>query len=477
MKARAIRNTGVALLLTAVGVGCVQGQDAYWHVEDLRVLAIRAEPPEIMDSQLPEDIRFEALVADPQAAGDEAITLEWEFCPVASGRACLDYEDQLAAAQGGIAPLAEGIGFTGNDDAGGGGDGAGGGGGGGTSPWGDCPLSLESIFGFATLGQAMSDLMEPGYLTERYRGPLVGETFALTTSTFSVGVEEPAVPVAEDGPQMRRLDLSFLSTLVAELRACDPMAVPADLDPASLPEDISDLQLFHFFSNPVGAMLGVAPSVILTATSGDQVLRAQKRINLAFRHPAAPLSLFRLFAPGLDFGLPFCVPGEPPSPGCISVRERVPNSNPVFADIRMGMGDDARTRFESIRIPGYDPARPDAPPVFETIQVEAGEAIRILPVFTPDSYEPFESIGIDLETQQVQTTESEEQISVSWFVTDGRIHDQITHPVLTKGLDTAYTAADEPPAATGGVVRMWLVARDQRGGIAWQELTIVVLAP
>ena len=68
---------------------------AYELVEDLRVLAIAAEPPELRAAG---DVTFRALVADPRG-GD--IHFAWSFCPVESSTACMNYDDLRAEAPAG----------------------------------------------------------------------------------------------------------------------------------------------------------------------------------------------------------------------------------------------------------------------------------------------------------------------------------------------------------------------------------------
>lgn len=71
---------GAVLLLT----GCPIGNNKYpkprdlspvWQIDKLRVLAVRAEPPEIRPG---ETARFEALITDPN---DEASVVVWLACP------------------------------------------------------------------------------------------------------------------------------------------------------------------------------------------------------------------------------------------------------------------------------------------------------------------------------------------------------------------------------------------------------------
>ena len=89
-------------LLLLIVCACNLGLDEITLVEDLRVLAIKAEPPEVLDDfdasavangTLP--VRFEALVVDPR---DGALTYNWSFCAVQSDNGCFDRDDLIEAA-------------------------------------------------------------------------------------------------------------------------------------------------------------------------------------------------------------------------------------------------------------------------------------------------------------------------------------------------------------------------------------------
>ena len=106
-------------------------------------------------------------------------------------------------------------------------------------------------------------------------------------------------------------------------------------------------------------------------------------------------------------------------------------------------------------------------------------SLRIMPVFTPGSIQSYQIVLIDLDTIDVETAEVktevvEEKLSVSWFASAGSLRNQITSEPGTKTLDTIYNAPDTPPEATAGWVTVWLVARDQRGGVAWTSLDILI---
>ena len=469
--------------LLATG-GCGPPLDRYADVHDLRVLAIRAEPPELLDSPLAPQITFEALVVDPRYP-DEPIDLRWEMCPVESSRACNNYDERIDTAYETLDELSAVVEAP-PVDVGGGGP--------------PCPLSPDVVQGFTRFAQVLGEMSERTYL-DRYRDPIDADRLVLATER--PGQAEPAGDVSA-----RTVDLRFLRPMAEQMRACD-LPVPTDAELAALPTEATDLHLFHLLTSPLESLLGVWPTAVLTARGVDDTVVAQKRLVLGWRQPSGPLAVFRLFAPTLDFGVPVCPPGAPSSAGaCLSAGERVPNHNPVFADVRVGRGNARTAIYQSVRVwpdlgrqnfrelreaarqaqrsppmPyerrfGFEPPPPQPPPPpleLEVVELAAGESVRILPVFTEDSFEPYQSVRVDPDDQTLTVTDEVEEISVSWFATGGRVAEALTWPTLTVGHDTRYTAPPDPPPAFDRDIRLWMVARDQRGGTTWQELRIRIV--
>lgn len=98
-----MRRISSALVFAALGAGCGMGLDLLEEVEDLRVLAIRADPPQYLVPADPDtgldfgaldfSVQFDALVVDPRG---QPVEVEWSFCPVESSRACRDFSELAA---------------------------------------------------------------------------------------------------------------------------------------------------------------------------------------------------------------------------------------------------------------------------------------------------------------------------------------------------------------------------------------------
>ena len=87
----------------------------------------------------------------------------------------------------------------------------------------------------------------------------------------------------------------------------------------------------------------------------------------------------------------------------------------------------------------------------------------------------YKILKTDLQNREIFAELITEEPSISWFVSDGTIEDEITWPQNTKTLDTVYVAPEEAPETPGGMVTVWMVARDLRGGLEWQSLQIRVV--
>lgn len=334
-----------AAFLALVLVACGQNADPYQTVSELRILAIKAERPQLLaDAPVQLPLRFDALVANPE--GTE-VAYTWSFCPVESSSACFDFEAQRDLA-GGFGPsLSE--------------------------------LRATSLEGTATAPE------------------------------YAVAPFEFAAP--------------------------------------------SVLLEFHLQRSLLGAGLGVWPSALLEVTSGSKTIRAQKRIVLGFANLRAVA-----FVQAQQFGYSVCPAGKTPSdvPGCLEIPEQSPNQNPRIVKVQIGNGEAADVPFEDST--GTGPWT-----------MPRGGKIRIRPVLSDDSEEDYHELRVEFQSRQIFIDALTEQVSISWFATDGRVNDRVTWVKFTKTLDTRFDAPETP-----GPVTVWMVARDQRGGVDWARAEVIV---
>src|SRR5438105_2652666 len=69
------------LLCASALAGCAQPLPSRALVDDLRILGVRAEPPEAPPGT---SVHFDALIADPRGSG-RALKLAWALCTPGSG--------------------------------------------------------------------------------------------------------------------------------------------------------------------------------------------------------------------------------------------------------------------------------------------------------------------------------------------------------------------------------------------------------
>ena len=325
-------------------------------VEDLRVLAIRAEPPEVLvdrvDGQAtpPGPVSFQALVVDPRGA---SMVYDWRFCPIESSDTCADFARHLAAA----------------------------------------PAEFQPVLDAARAQQR------------------TGQSEIITASAA---------------------------------RAVDAFTV-------QLPQTLFN---YHLSTAGLGLGNGSWVSAVLEIAAGAQTLQVQKRVVLGARDLSA-------WNPELQrFGWQVCVPGAP-VPGCLPLGPRTANRNPVIAAVQIARGERADTPF--------------APSPQGPLTLAPGEVIRLRPVLDPDAQERYQTVESTLQASDLVVTDRTEEAVISWFATAGKFGATHTTPQLTKTLDNTFTAPKTPPA--DGRVSVFLVVRDQRGGVGWTSIEIGVPRP
>jgi hypothetical protein len=335
-------------------LGCADDPPSPTLVEDLRVLAVKAEPPELLLDReelltgAPRTAHFEALVVDPRGV---PMVYDWQFCPVESSQTCGDYEQRRATADGTLAPLLD-----------------------------------------AARAQEL-------------RGP------AQLSPEGTVGTAGFDVQIA---PQLLG---------------------------------------YHLQGSALGLGNGAWASAVLKLDTGSETLLAQKRLVLNARD----LSAFNpeLAAAGWQICDPSSTPALPTPAGCLPLRPRTPNHNPALTGIEVARGLGA----------------PFAPQVGPLV-LSAKEKVRLRPVLAADAEEPYQSIEAAFQGNTLVVVDHREELVVSWFTTAGTFADQQTAVQLNKTIDNDFTAPALTPAElpAGKPVALFVVVRDQRGGVGWTRL-------
>ncbi len=211
---------------------------------------------------------------------------------------------------------------------------------------------------------------------------------------------------------------------------------------------------------------GARPSVVLEIQKeGEPSLVATKRFvvsvaDLALANPIVePVLHVRFCSPPEETG---CVAWDPTRAG---------NHNPEFlAPLELARGASPLATFAAVCRAGEAPEASGCEPAV----VKTGEKVRIRPSFTPESFESYQTLRTDLQSVTITNVPAVEELSVSWFTTAGSMQEGLTWPKFTSTLDTVYEAPAAVPSDTGGMVTIWLIARDQRGGESWTYLELLV---
>jgi len=149
-------------------------------------------------------------------------------------------------------------------------------------------------------------------------------------------------------------------------------------------------------------------------------------------------------------------------PSCLWLREA--NKNPVIEEVRYSL-DGSSPEYDEDDID----TREFGEPVTGPIALEPGEEIRLWPVLADDVSEAYQSFGFDLETSSIFLAQFTEDMAVSWYASSPGMGQDLTDLTLNLGFDTTFTYPSSQPPEN---VVVYIVVRDQRGGVAWQTVVL-----
>jgi hypothetical protein len=123
--------------------------------------------------------------------------------------------------------------------------------------------------------------------------------------------------------------------------------------------------------------------------------------------------------------------------------------------------------------PAYDESGTDTQefgqPIFGAIPVRPGDHVRLWPVFEADALEPYQVFEIDLQDSTIHIGNYNEELAISWYGSVGFPSIPLTDLKINEGYDTVYNypSVDAPERVT-----IYVVARDQRGGVSWETVEL-----
>ena len=223
------------------------------------------------------------------------------------------------------------------------------------------------------------------------------------------------------------------------------------------------LGLFFAPSPPAGVSAQIAQAiqynrdfgfdaiVDLTFTLGTESAEALKRVVY---WPLLPAAL---------------VPDPTSSPDCPATQ--TPNANPVLTSI-----DLFRDRQNGMPADQWTTGTP-------TVSLSAGDQLFVRPSYDPASVEKYLLRVKNADTGLVETQCHHELLTFQFFATSGTFSppERTSELPVVRTANNGYIPLDSqwnPPNAAdipaGGVVTIWIVARDERAGAGWTSTTFVV---
>lgn len=214
---------------------------------------------------------------------------------------------------------------------------------------------------------------------------------------------------------------------------------------------------------------GNTPSVVVRARAkdGSQEEVSYKRFALGLDvSPEGLPEQFSTFLNGLFLGLlgaGFCPAGTAQDADLNCVKPRVPNRNPTVERVLYKRGGSLEYASKPI------PEDPTSDGQFQDwtgrLKVAPGETIRIRPIMAAGDRENYQGLNLDLQTRKVSLKNFREDLVYSWFTTVGST-EQLTTDQFDITPDTKWTPS---PDAPDGPAHVWLIVRDQRGGVDWRR--------
>jgi len=225
--------------------------------------------------------------------------------------------------------------------------------------------------------------------------------------------------------------------------------------------------------------------LVLRATidGTDEVEVARKRIPLSLDLLALPGPAQTELELALDHQL--CVfSGDFTdfSEGLNCIAPHAANNNPRFVRLMSApaLTDPLSTLEDQIGVRPAGPNDDDATsggrfsPVDGTLTVHAGDRVSLRPVMANNAHEAFQRIDVDERTGTFTLTSAREDLAFSWFTTVGNVNHLSDDKSRGAGAGLADVTLVIPQDVTPGPAFVWVVARDQRGGVDWLRMQLDV---
>ena len=195
-----------------------------------------------------------------------------------------------------------------------------------------------------------------------------------------------------------------------------------------------------------------------------RLLPMNVNFDLSFLPPDVGAQIRDQFSNAL--GIDICTPEQAleEAPDCLKPRQA--NQNPIIEAVRYSL--DAEH-------PQYDADGEDTREIGHVVDgpvvMQAGQEINIWPVLNRGHLEPYQIFEINLQESTLQLSNYREDMAVSWYASRGGVSPSLTPLPITQDGDLSasysYPEKDIPEQVT-----IYMVVRDQRGGMTWATLML-----
>jgi hypothetical protein len=162
---------------------------------------------------------------------------------------------------------------------------------------------------------------------------------------------------------------------------------------------------------------------------------------------------------------------EEPTVQC--VRRRVVNRNPAITRVLYALGGGFNQGFVDRAGDGDVTGAGRFQDVTGRVVVEPGQTVALRPAVADGDRERYQYFQLDTVTGRTVAKERFEDMAFSWFTTVGRV-EHTTGQSWGRWSESAWTPSIDAP---DGPAVVWVVARDQRGGVDWRRLDFEVRTP
>jgi hypothetical protein len=104
------------------------------------------------------------------------------------------------------------------------------------------------------------------------------------------------------------------------------------------------------------------------------------------------------------------------------------------------------------------------------VNAAPGDSFTLRAVPSSGSHEHYQQFDVDSITGKITASEHDEDLAFAWYTTAGTVNRTTSE---NGNADTRYTVGMDTP---NGAAFVWVILRDQRGGVDWRRMDFQVKA-